>query len=153
MPEFESLARFGVALIGTLAFAAFVIRINDDWRGMSRGWKVVRCSMLLLVVVCVIGTVEVMLINPPVPLGSRNALLPIALAGLLVGLWMVRKDHSPMTGGWIKASELREILEDVEHDEVHDGDPCNNARCEKARLKLWAKIDRASHREHTTPEQ
>ncbi len=93
--EFASLVRFIIAALTLTAFLFFAIRINDDWRSLSRGWKVTRCSLLGAIFVLAYGTVEVMQAEPAIPLGTRNILIPVAVIGLLVGLWMVRKEPSP----------------------------------------------------------
>lgn len=94
--ETVSIVRLGIALIATLAFLFFAIRINDDWKDLTRGWKVTRISSLGLILVAVFGSIELMLVEPPVPLGARNFLLFGFLVGILVGLYMVRHDPPPV---------------------------------------------------------
>jgi hypothetical protein len=143
--QVPDIARLAVAIMATLVFIGFSIRTNDDWKGMSRGWKVTRLGVAVLIFIGAWGTVEIMTIEPPVPLGTRNILLPIGLSLVGVGLWLIRKDHAPMTGGWIRASEVAEILADIEGDEADD--PCHNTACLRARTRLRTKIAHASHRD------
>lgn len=83
------------ASLATFGFLAFAIRVNDDWTGMTRGWRVVRVSMLGSIFVLGFSSVEVMMLATDVPLGIRTFLATSVLMGLLLGLWMVRREPTP----------------------------------------------------------
>lgn len=143
--QVPDIARLGVAIIGALTFLFFAIRTNDDWKGMSRGRKFIHVGIAVLISVAAWGTLEVMTIRPPIELGIRNLALPIGLSCILFGLWLVRREQSPISGGWIKASEVAQILNDIEGEDSEAG-LCHNPACIKARIRLRAKIAHAEHR-------
>lgn len=95
MMNAPDLVRLVTALLATMALLFFCVRINDDWSGLSRGWRITRLSMAGLIFVGALGSAELMLASVSVPLGARNALLPTFLISLLVGLYRVRTEPAP----------------------------------------------------------
>lgn len=94
--ESESLARLVIAGVALMTFLFYAVRINDELRGLSWGVRIVRLSVAAIFLVAAYGSVETMTIEPPVPLGIRNVLVPLFLIGVLLGLWMSRgEDHTP----------------------------------------------------------
>lgn len=99
--DLVSITRLVIALIAACAFIFFAVRVNDDWVDLSRGWKITRAAMLGVIFAIMFGSIELMLIQPPVPLGARNVITVVSLVALLVGLFLVRRDPAPV----IKADE------------------------------------------------
>ncbi len=142
--QFEDFIRLASGTAAALTFVFFAIRINDDWEGMSSGWKTVRLAVLGLVGTAAYGLVEIMLVDPPVPLGLRNAFVPFFILALSVGLFMVRRETNPMSGKWIAVEEVERILADIEAEEFgHHA--CTSPVCIKARTRLALVIAHAKH--------
>lgn len=139
--------RLAIILVGAMSFVAFAIRINDDWAILSRGWRVVRLTMLGIVALLGLGTLRAMLTDPPLPITVLTFLTFASTISLLFGLWLVRHDDPPVDGGWLRVSDLRALLDSVES--AH-AEPCHNVDCVAARSKMHEMIRRV-RRDHGVP--
>lgn len=142
--EFSDLLRLLNAMLGTLCFLAFAIRINDDWINTSHGWRVLRLSLLGLLFVLVFASIEVMRSPEHIPLGIRTFMIPVSTLGVIVGLWMVRHESPLCVSGWISTTEARVVLDGI--DIAHHGEPCTDPGCAEVLVKLREKIERAEKR-------
>lgn len=129
----ETYRLFNAALVSA-AFILFSVRLNDDWRSLTRGWKVLRLGVLGLLFAGAFGVIETMLAEPPVALGARSFVITVVVIVVLIGLWMVRKEDPPAEPGWIRASDVNAILAEVE--DTHKNAPCHNPGCIAARHEL-----------------
>lgn len=110
---YTDFARLSLSILAVLAVVAMIVRINDDWPRLSMGWVITRFSMVGLLGVFAYGPIELMTVEPTVPLGLRVYFAAMFLAGLIVGLFLVRHEMGNHAG-WIAADEVQAILDEVE---------------------------------------
>lgn len=134
--DLYGLARIGNIGLCLLTAGSLFVHVNDDWRRVPTGWRIIATGIVITYVVLAAGSTEALLQRAE--LGIRSAALAASCLVVLGGIALsrYRRETFPPSVRVVETAAVLRIVDGA--DTVDDGTlvPCEHPGCLRARAEL-----------------